>query len=167
MPGGKWTVLYHECTIATTCKSANLYHSFVCQNTASISNRCSLQIRKASDVSMPSHITQNIWILVTTPSIVTTSITLLCPGESTQFIEVKKPMHILRLPTTCTATSPTFHIPPHFQSPTLEVNISLDMANLNKINISSLKFCIWQHLDKLCNESQLQHMANIPSVPVQ
>ena len=40
------------------------------------------------------------------------------------------------------------------------------MANLNMINISSLDFCIWQHLKKYQNESQLQHLANIPSVPV-
>ena len=40
------------------------------------------------------------------------------------------------------------------------------MANLNMINISSVKFCIWQHLEKHWNESQLQHLASIPSVPV-
>ena len=40
------------------------------------------------------------------------------------------------------------------------------MANLNTINISSLDFCIWQHLVKHQNKSQLQHLASIPSVPV-
>ena len=40
------------------------------------------------------------------------------------------------------------------------------MANLNTINISSLGFCIWQHLEKHQNESQLQHLASIPSVAV-
>ena len=40
------------------------------------------------------------------------------------------------------------------------------MANLHMINISSLDFCIWQHLAKHWNESQLQHLASIPSVPV-
>ena len=39
-------------------------------------------------------------------------------------------------------------------------------ANLHMINISSLDFCIWQHLEKHQNESQLQHLASIPSVPV-
>ena len=34
------------------------------------------------------------------------------------------------------------------------------------INISSLDFYIWQHLEKHLNESQLQHLASIPSVPV-
>ena len=61
---------------------------------------------------------------------------------------------------------PDFHLPPHYENSALEVNISLDMANLNSINISSLDFHIWQHLEKYQNESQLQHLASIPSVPV-
>ena len=40
------------------------------------------------------------------------------------------------------------------------------MANLNMINISSIHFPIWQHLEKHWNESQLQHLASIPSLPV-
>ena len=40
------------------------------------------------------------------------------------------------------------------------------MVNLNTINISSLDFHIWQHLEKHQNESQFQHLASIPSVPV-
>ena len=40
------------------------------------------------------------------------------------------------------------------------------MANLNIINISSIHFCIWQPLEKHQNESQLQHLARIPSIPV-
>ena len=40
------------------------------------------------------------------------------------------------------------------------------MANLNMINISSLDFCIWQHLEYQRNESQLQHLATIPLIPV-
>ena len=44
--------------------------------------------------------------------------------------------------------------------------MSLDMANLYIINISSLDFHIWQHLEKHQDESQLQHLASIPSVPV-
>ena len=40
------------------------------------------------------------------------------------------------------------------------------MVNLNMINISSVNFCTWQHLENHWNESQLQHLVNIPSVPV-
>ena len=136
------------------------------KNTASISARCSLQIRKSSDVSMLSQLAPNVWILTTVPSAAAATITLICPGETTQFIDVKRPIHILCLPTACSATSPNFHLPPHYEGPPFEVNISLDMANFNMINISSINFHIWQHLEKHKNESQLQHLASIPSIPV-
>ena len=41
------------------------------------------------------------------------------------------------------------------------------MANLHMINISSMDFQILQHLEKNQNESHLQHLASIPSVPVE
>ena len=84
----------------------------------------------------------NVWILTKAPPAVTTTITLMCLGETTQFIEVRKPIHILHLLTACSATLPHFHLPPCYEGPPLEVNISLDMVNLNMINISSMNFCI-------------------------
>ena len=134
------------------------------KNAASISARYLLQIRKSSDVSMSSQLVPNVWILTTTPSAAAT-ITLICLGETTQFIEVRKPIHILCLPTVYSATSPIFHLPPQYERPPLEVNTSLDMVNLNIINISSINFHIWQHLEKHWNESQLQHLASITSIP--
>ena len=65
------------------------------KNTASISTRCSLQIRKTLDVSIPSQIAPNVWILTTAPCAVTTAITLICLGETTRFIKVKTPIHVL------------------------------------------------------------------------
>ena len=61
----------------------------------------------------------------------------------------------------------SFHLPPHYENSALEVNVSLHMANLNMINISSVDFCIWQHLEKHWNKNQLQHLASILSVPVE
>ena len=115
---------------------------------------------------MHSQLTTYVWILTTAPSAVNNKITLICPGETTQFIEVRKPIHILCLPTAYSATSPTFHLPQHYENTPLEVNISLDIANLNMVNISSVNFHIWQHLYKHQNKSQPQHLASIPSVPV-
>ena len=106
----------------------------------------------------------NVWILTSAPSKVTTAITLICPGETTKFITVKKPMHVLCLPPACSTTSPHFHLPPCCEPPALAVNISLDMANLNMVNISPLDFCIWQHLKDHRNETQLHHLSSIPSV---
>ena len=82
------------------------------KNAASILARCPLQIRKSLEVSMPSQLAPNVWILTTAPSAAPTTITLICPGEMTQFIKVRKPNHILCLPTACSATSPSFHLPP-------------------------------------------------------
>ena len=64
-------------------------------NTASILARCSLQIRKSSDVSILSQLAPNVWILTTAPSAATATITVICPGETTQYIEVRKPIHYI------------------------------------------------------------------------
>ena len=82
------------------------------KNTASILARCSLQIRESLEVSMPSQLTPHVWILTTAPSAATATITLICLGETTQFTAVKRPIHMLCLPTACSATSPNFHLPP-------------------------------------------------------
>ena len=136
------------------------------RNEVSISTRCLLQIRKAPDVSIPSQIAPCVWILTTARSAATTTVTLTCLREATEFIKIRKPIHLLWLVTACSTTLPTFQVAPHYQSLILDVNISWDMANLKIINISSMNFCVWQHLDHHCNESQLQHLASIPSVPL-
>ena len=81
------------------------------KDTASISARCSLQIRKTQSISIPLQIAPNIQILITTPSAPTIEITLICPGETIKFITVKKPIHILQLPPDCSTTSPNFIYP--------------------------------------------------------
>ena len=82
------------------------------KNAASILTRCSLQVRKTQRISVPSPIIPKEWILTSAPSTVTTTITLICPGETTKFITVKKPINILQLPTACSVTSPHFYLPP-------------------------------------------------------
>ena len=79
---------------------------------ATISTRCSLQIRKTQSISIHSQITPNVWILTSAPSTVTTTITLICPGEPTKFITVKEPIHVLQLPPAYSAISPHFYLPP-------------------------------------------------------
>ena len=108
---------------------------------------------KTHSVSIPSKIAPNIWILTTPSSAGTTAVTLICPGETSKSITIKKPFHILWLPPACNAISPNFHLSPHYENSALEVNITLDMTNLNMINMPSLDFHIWQHLEKHQNES--------------
>ena len=122
--------------------------------------------KKTLDVNMPSQIAPNVWILTTPLSELANTITLIYPGKAKTFITVEMPIHILRVPIACSATSSIFHLPPRYQTPHLEVNISLDIANLHMTNISSLDFCVWQHLRDHRNETQLQHLTTIPSIPV-
>ena len=46
------------------------------------------------------------------------------------------------------------------------MNISLDTANINAINISTLDFRIWQHFSSNWTSPYLQKLANVPEVPV-
>ena len=107
---GQFCNIYAPLQLLTnpTCCITALY----AKNTASISTRCSLQVRKTQNISIPSSVTPNVWILTSAPSTVTTAITLICPGETTKFITGKKPIHILCLPPACSVTSPHFHQPP-------------------------------------------------------
>ena len=61
-------------------------------------------------------------------------------------ITTQQPIHIVMLPMACSATSAHFYLPPRYETPVLNVNVSLDMANLQMINDTTLHFCIWQHL---------------------
>ena len=65
------------------------------KNPCSISARSSLQIRKTQSISIPSQIAPNIWILTTVPSAVATAITLICPGETSKFLAIQNPIHVL------------------------------------------------------------------------
>ena len=66
----------------------------------------------------------------------------------------------------CSATSPNFYLPPTYETPTLDVNVSLHMANLHMINILAQDFYIWKHLGSNRSDIQLQHLTTIPSIPV-
>ena len=92
--------------------------------------------------------------------------TLICPDKAMETIIIQKPVHILKLPMACSATSPNFYLPPRYESPTLDVNISLNMANIHMINILAQDFHIWKHLGNNRSDVQLQHLTTIPLIPV-
>ena len=46
------------------------------------------------------------------------------------------------------------------------MNVSVDTANINEINISTLDFRIWQHFRSNWTPPHLQKLANVPEVPV-
>ena len=79
---------------------------------------------------------------------------------------IQKPIHILKLPMACSATSCNFYLPPRYETPTFDVNISFNMANLHMPNISAQNFCIWQHLGSNRSDMPLQHLTTIVSILV-
>ena len=129
-----------------------------------MTSQCSLKIRKTSNVNLPTQISPDVWILTTPPSTPASSMMLICPEKAIETIMIQKPVHILKLPMACNTTSANFYLPPRHESPNLDVNVSLNMANLHMINISALDFCILQHLGNNRSETQLQHLTTIPSI---
>ena len=136
------------------------------KNTMDITSKCSLQIHKASATNLPTQIAPDVWILTTPVTAPTNTMTLICPVKTMETIPIQKPIHILKLPMACSVTSSNFHLPPTYETPTLDVNISLNMANLHMINISAQDFHIWQHLGSNRSDMQLQHLTTIPLIPV-
>ena len=57
-------------------------------------------------------------------------------------------------------------MPPRYESHDVSINISLNTANLNVVNISAPEFRIWQHIGEHWNRTSPQHLANIPSLPL-
>ena len=100
-----------------------------------ITSKCSLQISKASATTLPTQIAPDVWIHTTPVTVPVNTMTLICPEKPMATILIQKPLHILKLPMACSATSPNFYLPPRYETPTLDVNISLNMANLHMINI--------------------------------
>ena len=66
----------------------------------------------------------------------------------------------------CSATLPNFYLPPRCETLTLDVNISLNMANLYMIDILAQDFCILKHLGNNGSDVQLLHLTSISLIPV-
>ena len=92
--------------------------------------------------------------------------TLICPKKPMNTIPIWQPIHILKLTMACSATSSSFYLPPRYETPTLDINTSRNMANLHMINISTRNFHRWPHLGSNRSDMQLQHLTTIPSIPV-
>ena len=135
------------------------------KNKAEIEKRCSGQFRNTNSATIPTPIAPNIWILTSAPTAVSTGIMMICPEKAPRFIKTQTPIHILYLLPACSTTCQHFHLPPHHETHELTINISLNTANLNVINISSPEFRMLQHLEAQWNGTQLLHLVSIPSVP--
>ena len=143
-----------------TCVSA-LY----AKNSAHISLHCSIQIQKPAEETMPIQVAPNVWIITTSPSGPQYTLTQICPRAPSHLINTRRPIHTLELPTACSITSPYFYLPPTYHNPHWAVNISLLSASIHMISISSLDFHVWHHLQNCHDDTQLQHLSTIPSIP--
>ena len=132
----------------------------------SITSKCSLQLHKTTTTALPTQITPDVWILTTLATVPTDTISLICLEKPMETIAIRQLLHVLKLPMACSATSAHFYLPPRYETPILNTNISLDMANLQEVNLTALHFCIWQHTGSNHSETQLQHLVTIPSIPV-
>ena len=160
------SILQHNYTFPTFSKPTILYSSSVCRSTVDITSKCSLQIQKASGINLPTQVAPDVCILTTPLAAPADTITLICPEKAMETIIIQKPVHTLRLPMACSATSSNFYLPPRYETLTLDVIVSLNVANLHMINILAQDFHIWQHLGSNRSDMQLQHLITIPSIPV-
>ena len=110
------------------------------KSTAHIKVQCSLQLHKVTTTPLPTQITPDVWILATPASAPTDTISVICPEKPMETIPIRQPLHILKLPMACSTTTSHFYLPLRYESPVLNVNVSLDMATLRAINITALHF---------------------------
>ena len=136
------------------------------KSTEDITSKCSLQIWKFSGINLPTQITPRVWILTTPLAAPANTMTLIYPKKTMEIIIIQKPVHILRLPKACSTASSNFYLLPRYETLILDVNVSINMANLHMINILAQDVCIWQHLGNNRSKAQLQHLTTIPSIPV-
>ena len=135
-------------------------------NDQEIGVQCSLSIFHTPPAFIPIAITSNIWILISTPTMHISAVTMICPDKVRSSMLFQQPFHILKPPPACSTMSRHFHLPPHYQDHARTMNIPLDKTNLNVINISTPDFHIWQHFNSNRMIIHMQKLKDVPKVPV-
>ena len=104
---------------------------------ADIASKCSWHLCKTTTTTLSTQITPDAWILTTPATAPLNTVTLICPEKPMEMIQIWQPIHILKIPMACSTTSSHFYLHPRYEAPMLDVNVSLNMANLQMINISA------------------------------
>ena len=94
------------------------------------------------------------------------TMTIICPDKATSTVPLQQPFHILRLSPACSATSNYLYLFPQYEDHSMVMNVSLDTANINAINISIIDFRIQQSFSRNWTQPHLQELTNVPEVPV-
>ena len=151
---------------STFGKSTNMHRHALCQEQGQHRIKMFLTVTQSFTNPLPTQITPDVWILATPISAPTATISLICPERPMEIIPIQQPLHVLKLPTACSATLANFYLPPRYETPALNVNVSLDRANICAINITSLHFHVWQHMGRNHSDLDLQHLTTLPSILV-
>ena len=128
--------------------------------------QCSLSIFHTPPAFPPIVITSNLWIFISTLTTQGSAIVLICPNKVTSLSLFQQPIHILKLPPACSATSRHFHLLPNNEDHMVTMFLSLDKANLNTINISTPDLHIWQHFDSIWTTADMQKFVDAPEVTI-
>ena len=111
-------------------------------------------------------IAPNVWILASMLTLVLTGLTLISPDEAPRFIKTDTHAHSL-------ITISMQHYISTLPSTTSLLNSSASYQYTSEHSkpqcdeyLISPEFRIWQHLEDHCNGTQLHHLVNIPSVPI-
>ena len=132
------------------------------KNDQAIREQCSLSISHALHTFMPVAVASNLWVIPSNPETLGSKVMIICPDKATNTVPLQQPFKILRVSLACSATSSYFNLPLHYEDHTIMMNISLDTANINAVNISTLDFRIWQHFNSTWTSPHLQKLENIP-----
>ena len=129
-------------------------------------NRSTVSIFNTPTTFQPIVITSNLWIFVSTPTTQGSAITIICPDKATSSLPFQQPLHILKLPPSCSATSRHFHLPQYYDNNVMTIHVSLRRATLNSFNISVQDFHVWQHIGSNWSTTHIQKLVNVPEIPV-
>ena len=94
----------HSCPLYTKSKTG-------------IASKCFLQLHKTTTTNLPTQTTPDVWILTTPDTSPINTVTLICPEKPMKTIPIQQLIHILKLPTACSATSSHFYLPPRYRNP--------------------------------------------------
>ena len=85
--------------------------SLYAKSKTGIASKCSLQICKTTTTNLPTQVAPDVWILTTPATAPVNTMTLICPEKPMETIPIQQPIHILKIPMACSATSSGFYLP--------------------------------------------------------
>ena len=140
------------------CKLPSCVTTLYAKNNQAIKEQCPLVISHMPCMYIPIVVTSNFRIIPSNPQTQGSTMTIICPDKTTSTVPLQQSFNILRLSPAYSTTSYNFHLPPHYEDISMEMNLSLDTANIDAFNISTLDFRIWQHFSRNWTQPNLQKL---------